>query len=260
MEALEIKLIEKRLSKYSADQLLKKYNDNNFSSEVEKEIAKTLLLKRGKLLDGSKVEEVSQFELPTNSSLLEQVTVAIDHLYDKNDTSINKRILDIFDVDIENYNDLTEEQKLTIIDLHTEVFHPDRFVEKKKVDAANLKKAVEKVEHKELQPKVVGVKVPEPTKVKPAIKEVKVPKEKVEKPKKEKSDSETKTYDITSDTIKVGQEIEFDPSASLTELKGKKVKAEIIKIYFCGKTLKEYVRLKDKEGKTYHKRLSYFTK
>lgn len=247
MEALEIKLIEKRLSKYSADQLLKKYNENNFSSEVEKEIAKSLLVKRGKLLDGSKVEAKPQFELPMDLSLLEQVTVAIDHLYDKNDPVINKRILDTFDVDIENYDDLTEEQKLAIIDLHTEIFHPDRFVEKKKVETANLKKAVDKVEHKELLPKVVGVKAATTTTAAKPVKEVK---EKAVKPVKEKTSDKNEdknlTIEVSTEGVKAGQSVIFD-------YKGKKIEGLVTRVLFEHRINKEVCRIKSSDNSVHIK-------
>jgi hypothetical protein len=268
METLELNLIQKRLSKYSAEQLQKKLEMDAFSSPEEKEICESIISKRTSKTSSSektvikavekevktkKIEPVSNIAPPPvvdpqkELSLLDEALKCLDKLFEKNDIKINKRILDVFgDEDVEDYSQLSEVQLIAIIQIHKEIFTPERIVPVVKPTAKNAVKAITTPEVKSLvkekQVKVVTEKL---------AKEVK------EKPVKEHVDS--KTYDITSEAVKVGDKVEFDPSSRIEGLKDTKLTGEVIKVYFCGKTLKEYVRLKSAD-KVYHKRLSYFTK
>jgi len=171
METLELKLIEKRLSKYSADQLFKKYEADNFSSPEEKEIAMTILLKRGKLQNTlvkreapadlkevvivEKVKEPAVELAKKELSILEEAIKCLDELYEKNDVKINKRLLDVFgDQDVDDYSELKDVQLITIIQIHKEIFHPELIVKK---DPEPVKKVVKEAK-KEVKPKAESVK------------------------------------------------------------------------------------------------------
>lgn len=108
------------------------------------------------------------------------------------------------------------------------------------------------------QPKEKAAKTPTEHKVK-EVKENKENVVKIKEPKVIQLGDKRKTEDIISELIAVGQEVEFIPSASLKEFKDKSIKGKVEKIYFCGKTQKEYVKLTS-GGKTFYKRLSYFNK
>lgn len=82
---------------------------------------------------------------------------------------------------------------------------------------------------------------------------------KEEKPAAKKKESSAKkksvNVDITVDFLKVGDEVNIKSKSKSTL--GQMINAEVVKIYACGRTGKDYVRLKA-EGHTYHKRLNAF--
>lgn len=84
-----------------------------------------------------------------------------------------------------------------------------------------------------------------------ATEKTKVVKVTSKKVKEEKRIS-IKNPPITSSFIKIGDEVKFSTK------KDGEVKGEVIKIYNCNRTKKDYVRLHTSKGKVYHKLLSYF--
>jgi hypothetical protein len=85
--------------------------------------------------------------------------------------------------------------------------------------------------------------------------EAEKPKAKVKKPSKKKA-PKMSSEDIICDFLSVGQTAKFI-AKSRDDNNGKEIEATVIKIYNCGRTGKEYVRLKA-DGHTYHKRLNTF--
>lgn len=76
-------------------------------------------------------------------------------------------------------------------------------------------------------------------------------------PAKEKVVAKKKSLnvDVISDFLKVGDSAKIKSKAKSTL--GKMINAEVVKIYACNRTGKDYVRLKA-DGHTYHKRLNAF--
>lgn len=87
--------------------------------------------------------------------------------------------------------------------------------------------------------------------------EVEAPKAKAPAKKKaSKKAPKMSSEDIICDFLTVGQTAKF-VAKSRDENNGKEIEATVVKIYNCGRTGKEYVRLKA-DGHTYHKRLNTF--
>ena len=85
---------------------------------------------------------------------------------------------------------------------------------------------------------------------------------KIEKPKAKATEAKASkkpstSEDIVVDFLKVGDTAKFI-AKSRDENLNKQIEAEVVKIYKCGRTGKDYVRLRA-NGHTYHKRLNTFT-
>ncbi len=73
---------------------------------------------------------------------------------------------------------------------------------------------------------------------------------------KKKSAPAKSSTDIICEFLKVGDTAKIKAKSRDKNL-GKMIEAEVVKIYDCSRTGKEYVRLKA-DGHTYHKRLNHF--
>lgn len=73
--------------------------------------------------------------------------------------------------------------------------------------------------------------------------------------KKKSTEKASKNVDVIVDFLKVGDSAKIKSKAKATL--GQMVNAEVVKIYSCSRTGKDYVRLKA-DGHTYHKRLNAF--
>jgi len=67
-----------------------------------------------------------------------------------------------------------------------------------------------------------------------------------------KAKAPSKNIDVISDFLKVGDSAKIKSKAKSTL--GEMINAEVVKIYACSRTGKDYVRLRA-DGHTYHKRL-----
>jgi hypothetical protein len=79
-------------------------------------------------------------------------------------------------------------------------------------------------------------------------------------PSSEATGKKTRTpnKDITSTDVAVGNTVEFK-AKSKDEFNGTVLTGEVIKVYTCNRSGKDYVRIKA-EGRIFHKTLAYFKK
>lgn len=163
MEALEIKIVEKRLAKYSTDQLLKKVNENLFPNANEHQIAINILTQRGKWGGTSPLEVVetptetvditnyTPDSLPTSEPVKEKtIREIIDEVYALNNAEVNRKLCLFFPEEFDDYEDLPEEIKTQIREFYKQVLDPNfkESVKPSKKDVSKNDKVKEEVQGK----------------------------------------------------------------------------------------------------------------
>lgn len=124
MESVERTFVEKKLKKMSSQQLLKKIESDQFSAD-EKEVALTILEQRTtepstEVFAPESVEDVNAGEFSA-----EDVAAAVDVVYSTADAELIKGLISLFKRDVNNYSELTQEERAAIINYANSIKNPE---------------------------------------------------------------------------------------------------------------------------------------
>lgn len=109
---METKVIKKRLSKFSTNQLLDKIEKNSLTKDEEVVALEIIEKRTGEPTPEPTEDSNESVDQPT----VEEVTAAIDLVYDTDNPDLIKGMISLFKSEVDDYSELSPEERKSIID------------------------------------------------------------------------------------------------------------------------------------------------